>query len=195
MSMNYRERLQEWLTSDVTRAVGVLTNSTFLPVPDSPSGTRQALDFRERNLTAYAGRLLGDWFSVGARYRLSEAKLEGRFPDVPETAAGLSDLEDDRRAVLHQLSLAAGFNHPAGWFARWDSAWYHQHNAGDNPALAGDDFWQHNLAVGYRFPRRRAELRVGVLNLADADYRLNPLNLHADLPRGRTFVASARLNF
>jgi len=33
------------------------------------------------------------------------------------------------------------------------------------------------------------------LNLFDGDYRLNPLNLHAELPRARTFVASLRLSF
>jgi hypothetical protein len=41
----------------------------------------------------------------------------------------------------------------------------------------GDDFWQHNVWSGYRFPRRRAELRLGVLNLADQDYRLNSAKL------------------
>src|SRR5260221_8139284 len=39
-------------------------------------------------------------------------------------------------------------------------------------AEPGDDFWHFNAFVGYRFPRRRAELRVGVLNLTDRDYRL-----------------------
>ena len=185
----------EWLTSDGQREVGVLTNSTFLPIPDSPGRTRQTLDFRERNLSAYAAQLLGDHFSVGARYRLSEATLHTRFPDVPDAAAGLGQVENDERATLHQLSLTANFHHRCGAFAQWESAWRHQNNSGYTPALAGDDFWQHNLMVGYRFPRRQAEIRLGVLNLFDTDYRLNPLNPHAELPRGRTFTASLRLNF
>jgi hypothetical protein len=49
--------------------------------------------------------------------------------------------------------------------------------------------------VGYRFPRRYAEVRLGILNLTDSDYRLNPLSLHSALPRERTFIASLRLNF
>ncbi len=187
----------EWLTSDGSRTVGALTNSlpAFLRIPDSSSSTRQSLDFRERDLSAYAGRLLGDWFSVSARYRLSEAKLTGRFPDIPAGTPNLDLLEQNDKAVLHQVALAANFNHPSGVFAQWESDWYHQSNSGYTPALAGDDFWQHNVAIGYRFPRRHAELRVGVLNLLDTDYRLNPLNLHAELPRGRTIVASLRLNF
>ena len=35
----------------------------------------------------------------------------------------------------------------------------------------------------------------GVLNLADQDYRLTPLNAYRSLPRERTFVVSLRLNF
>jgi hypothetical protein len=181
----------EWLTSAGSRTVGVVTNSTFLPFADSPGSTRETLDFRERGLSAYAGQLLGEDFSVGARYRVSQAKLGQRFPDIPDTATGLNLLEADQRATLHQLSLTANFHHRSGVFAQWESAWYRQSNA----ALPGDDFWQHNLAAGYRFPRRHAEIRLGLLNLFDTDYRLNPLNLHADLPRGRTFVASLRLNF
>ena len=58
-----------------------------------------------------------------------------------------------------------------------------------------DDFWQVNAFVGYRFPRRRAEIRLGLLNIADQDYRLNPLNLTAELPRERTLLASFRFSF
>ena len=185
----------EWLTSDGTRAIGVLENSTGIPLIDSVSTTRQKLNFREGNLSLYAAQLLGDYFSASARYRLSEAKLNSEFPDIPASAAGLSQLVQDNRAVLHQVSFALNFNHPCGLFAQWESSWYHQNNFGYAPALAAEDLWQHNLTVGWRFARRHAEIRAGILNLTDEDYRLNPLNLHAELPRGRTFVASLRLNF
>jgi hypothetical protein len=36
---------------------------------------------------------------------------------------------------------------------------------------------------------------VGVLNLTDEDYRLNPLNLTGSLPRERTFYSSLQFNF
>ena len=185
----------EWLTSHGSRTVGVLTNATFLPIPDSPGSARQSLSFRERNLNAYAAQLLGNFFSAGARYRLSEATLSGQFPEIPAATPGLDQLNQYNRAVLHQVSLTANFSHPTGVFAQWESAWYRQSNRGYTPALAGADLWQHNFEVGYRFPRRAAELRLGVLNLFDRDYRLNPLNLHADLPRQRMLVTSLRLNF
>ena len=37
------------------------------------------------------------------------------------------------------------------------------------------------------------ELMLGLLNLTDQDYRLNPLTVYAELPRERTFMV--RLNF
>lgn len=184
-----------WLTSGGSRTVGVLRNSIFLPIPDSAGTTRQVLDFRERNVSAYAAQLLGDYFSASARYRLSEAKLTGTFPDLPDSAAGLDRLEQNNRAVLHQAMFTLNFNHPGGVFGQWESVWRHQDNFGYTPALPDADFWQHNLMLGCRFAHRHAEVRLGVLNLFDTDYRLNPLNLQAELPRTRTFVASLRLNF
>ena len=185
----------EWLQSEGDRTAGALTNSTFLPIPDTASSTRQNLKFRERNLSAYAAQLLGDYFSVSARYRLSQARLRSLFPEIPAGAPGLDLLEQHNRSTLHQVSLAANFHHPNGLFAQWESTWYQQSNFGYNDVRPGDDFWQHNLFVGYRFPRRYAELRFGLLNVFDTDYRLNPLNLYAALPRERTFTASLRLNF
>ncbi len=185
----------EWLASGGSRSVGILTNSLFLPVADSPSTTRQDLDFREGNLSAYAAQLLGDHFSIGARYRVSEARLESRFPEIPPATRGLDELQQDNTALMHHLSLALNFTHASGVFASWESSWRHQDSFGYSPGLATEDFWQHDFIAGFRFPRRRAELRVGVLNIGNADYRLNPLNLHPDLPRARTFVSSLRLNF
>lgn len=185
----------ELLLSDGDRTVGVLTNSLFVPTPDSPGTTRQALDFRERNLSVYAAQLMGESFSVSAAYRVSEANLTTRFPEIPIGTTGLSQLEQDNRSVLNQVSFAANFHHPCGVFAQWEAAWFLQNNHGYSPELQDADFWQHNFLVGYRFPRRRAELRIGLRNVFNADYRLNPLNLHAELPRARMFTTSLRLNF
>jgi tetratricopeptide (TPR) repeat protein len=184
-----------WLTSDGNRTVGVLTNSTFLPAPDSPGTTAEKLDFREQYVSAYAAQLMGDYFSTSARYRWNDARLTEKFPQIPNSASGLSQLEQNNTAVLNQVSLQLNFNHPCGVFAQWDSSWYQQDNSGYTPSLAGADFWQHNVMIGYRFAHRHAEIRAAILNLTDTDYRLNPLNLYGDLPRGRTFAFSLRLNF
>ena len=185
----------ELLQSDGTRNVGAFTNSiAFIPVPNEPATTRQTLDFQERNLTVYVNQLLGRDWSVGARYRLSEAKLATRLPELAGVS-GVSALEQNERALLHHGQLFLIYNHPRGFFAGWSSDWFHQGNHGYPSSLAGADFWQHNLFAGYVFPHRHAELRLGILNLTDQDYRLNPLNLQSELARRRTFTASLRLNF
>ena len=64
--------------------------------------------------------------------------------------------------------------------------------------LLGSDYFpavHFNLEGGYRFPQRRAEIRIGLLNLTDQDYRLNPLNLMAAIPRSRTLAVSLKFRF
>ena len=185
----------ELLESDGSRDVGAFSNSiAFIPFPDRPTATRQTLDYRERNLSAYVNQLVGREWSVGARYRLSEAKLNTALPDLAGIPGAAAQEQNDR-AVLHHGQLFLIYNHPCGFFAEWSSDWYHQDNHGDSAGLPGADFWQHNVFAGYVFPHRRAELRVGVLNLTGQDYRLNPLNLQPELPWSRTFIAEMRLNF
>jgi hypothetical protein len=187
----------ELLQSDGVRTVGAFTNSLPFVVADHFSGTRQKLDFEEKSLLVTANQLIGkEWF-VGARYRISEANLKSNYPDVPDTA--LWQAQDPKKAdvsgVLQQLTLSAGYNHRCGFFAQFQSHWTAQDNDGYSPALKGDEFWQHDFIAGYRFAKRRGEVHFGVLNLTDQDYRLNPLNLYAELPRERTFVVAGKFNF
>jgi Flp pilus assembly protein TadD len=185
----------EWLTSSGSREVGAFSNSVpFVPFYDSPTTTRQSLDFRERNLSAYVYQLVGEHWSVGGQYRLSEAKLETRLPQLA-SVPGASFLNQNERAVLQHGRVFVLFNHPSGFFAEWSSDWFHQDNHGYGPELAGDDFWQHNIYAGYVFAHRRAEVRAGLLNLTDENYHLNPLNLQTELPRGRMITTSLRINF
>jgi hypothetical protein len=38
-------------------------------------------------------------------------------------------------------------------------------------------------------------MTLGLLNITDQNYNLNPLNLYNELPRSRTLALSLRLNF
>ena len=189
----------EILTSEVDRTVGV-ANVTASPVPAPPlsaGSTSQDLDFQERTLLATFNQLLGDEWSVGARYRLSQAQLEDSFTEVSSSAltAGGFQPHRDLEATLHQLHLFGVFNHPSGFFSSAGAVWTSQSNKGYSPDRPGDDFWQFNIEAGWRFARRRVELRLALLNLTDQDYNLNPLNLTAELPRERTLAAGLRFNF
>jgi hypothetical protein len=93
------------------------------------------------------------------------------------------------------VNLHANWNHPCGLFSVLEGNWYHQSNAGFSPAEPGDDFWQFNAYAGYRFWHRRAEATLGLLNITDQDYRLEPLNLHNEMAHSRTLLARLRIYF
>src|SRR5207245_549250 len=122
--------------------------------------------------------------------------LNDNFPGV---ANGLIfvDFQPRQRleGVLHQLNVFAIYNHPCGFFGEGEAVWYAQDNRGYTPGLPGDDFWQFNAFLGYRFPRRRVEVTAALLNITDQDYRVNPLNIYHEPPRERTVAVQLRVNF
>lgn len=182
----------EFLNSDGRRTVGLLTNSDVnIPVPDSVSSVRQSLDYQERSLVVSGSQLLGNNFSVGARYKLTEANLDTELAGLN----GVNGASQDVSATLHQVQLFANFYHACGGFAQVNTVWSQQSNRDYAQDIPGDDFWQFNAYVGYRFLDRRAEARLGLLNIGDQDYRLNPLTLYNELPRERTLVASFKFYF
>jgi hypothetical protein len=179
---------------DITEELVPIGGGAFTPVVTfTPTSTREHLKYYERNLTLTINQLIADEWSVGARYRISDANLKRDFTEIPKSIAPLA--QRDESATLHQVDLFTLFNHSSGVFAQFDALWSQQSNRGYAVAIPGDDFWQFNIFAGYRTPRRFAELRVGILNLTDQNYRLNPLNLTRDLPRDRTFSTSLRISF
>jgi hypothetical protein len=132
-----------------------------------------------------------------SKHALSEAVLKDSFVGVPASVPNLFTFQPQQRlrGLLHHLDLTAIFNHPCGFFSEYEAAWYTQSNSGYNPVEPGDNFWQLNAYFGYRFSGRHAELALGILNLTDQDYRLNPLNLYNELPRTRTLSVRFAWNF
>jgi tetratricopeptide (TPR) repeat protein len=151
----------------------------------------------ERSLDGFgdAARASQDPFNVGTLARQSRQNAE---------------------AHLHELRAHLVYNHPCGFFARAEANWYRQDQdarettvalegpepgfyrarfAGRDVSRASEDFWQFHVFAGYRFARDRCELSVGVLNLTDEDYRLDPLNPYEEFVRERTFMVRCRLNF
>jgi len=185
----------EWLESKVTRQNGVYL-VTF-PAPAVIGSTPEKLDFRELTFSTTINQLLGEEFALGAAYRVSLADLQDRFTQVPLTAPATGGFlpRQHQEALLHQVHLTFSWTKADGWFALFDAVFSSQDNREDLSQLDGDDFWQFNVAAGYRFPRRRAEVSVGLLNLTDQDYRLHPLNLIPELPRERTLALRLRLAF
>jgi len=188
----------EILNSKVRRSFGVF-EVNFAGYAD-PGGTREHINYRERALLLTFNQLLGDEWSVGARYRLSNSDLRDDFPEVipglpPDNLIPPFRPTQHLSATLHQLDLHTIYNHRSGFFVQLQALWNRQSNKGYFADMPGDDFWQFGAIAGYRFPRRKAELTLGVLNFTDQDYRLNPLTLYDELPRGRTFMSQLRFSF
>jgi outer membrane receptor protein involved in Fe transport len=80
-------------------------------------------------------------------------------------------------------------------FGRLSGLWSAQENASAPSAWPDENTWTLDAFIGYRFPRRHAQLTLGVLNLLNQDYRLHPLNAHRERPRERTLVGRADFAF
>jgi len=186
------------LQSDVDRSVGAF-NAFLAPFggrinpPIVASSTQQQLRYEEQGLLATVNQLVGDEWSFGARYQFTHSRLRTIFTEIPRAAVpGADHLE---KATLHQGQLFALYNHRSGFFARLEGYWARQSNVGYSPDIPGDDIFQLNAYVGYRFRRNFGDVTLGFLNATDQDYKLNPLNYYNELPRERTLVVRARFNF
>ncbi|HAB18921.1 MAG TPA: hypothetical protein DCE44_21085 [Verrucomicrobiales bacterium] len=191
--------LGQILWSDSERTDGTYDISPEWPEPTS---ILRELNFRERRAGAYVQQLLGNWWSIGARYMVTEG-------DFDSTVADVAQLHTESSAVLNQVGLLALFNYRGGFFAQAEALWNDQRGSESwlefdefqDPPLVplsqplGDTFWQVNLTVGYRFARRQGEVSVGVLNVNGADYHLSPVTSYVDLPHERTVVVRVRFQF
>jgi len=197
-SADHRFGANTYLTisgSAATSGVGLPTSAfqgdLFDPSQVSRVPVSQDLDYREETAWISLHHLLQEDWVLGARYRIQHAAINGRWHALPA--------DDERNvseeAVLHSISLSVRYQHRRGFFAIAEGEGLFQRDYEDHiPKIGGvredreDSAWQFHLHGGYRFPQRRVEIRVGVLNLFDESPRLDPLNMHADRPQERTFV-------
>jgi Flp pilus assembly protein TadD len=184
----------EILNSDADQTTGAFDYSFLLDPPLTLSGLHEHLDYTEKSLLVTANQLVGRNWSLGARYRVSQAVLNENFPDVPG-GIFVSDFQPSQRldATLNQVDLLVVYNHPCGFFAQGEAHWYDQSN--NTPGEPGDDFWQLNAFAGYRFLHRKGQITLGLLNITGQNYQLNPLNLYNELPRSRTLALRLQFNF
>ncbi|HEY1716824.1 MAG TPA: FecR domain-containing protein [Verrucomicrobiae bacterium] len=186
----------EILKSHANRTFGVIEYDPAT-IAVTPSGTPETLDYKEQTLAVTISQLVGRDVSLGAQYQFTKSYLNDEFPDIPQITPppGAINPNQHDHAILHQVDLFAIYNHPDGFFARADAVWFRQSNEGYSPAEPGDDFWQFNAYAGYRFHHRHAEIQLGLLNITDQDYNLNPLNLYNELPHGRTLSVTFKFYF
>ncbi|HXG49364.1 MAG TPA: hypothetical protein VNO52_17195, partial [Methylomirabilota bacterium] len=165
-----------------------------------PAQTTQLLDYQEQSAMLAVNQLIGGEWSLGARYRFSRAELDIRYADVASSVGGS---RQSTRSDLHEFGFNLLYSHPSGFFARAEAGWFMQSNwetDHDTPGsgqveLPDDEFPLINLLLGYRFPRQRGDVTLGLLNASGEDYHLNPLNAHPEFPHERVWMARLRLSF
>ena len=175
------------LTSRGNQLIGVWTNT----IPITPAGAMELPEtqyFQEKDAFISVNQLIGKELSVGARYELTAVDLTSHVT-VP---AGLVGTEHED-STLNEISLFGNFAVPCGFFSQLQANYWHQFNT--LPGEGGDGFWQVNLYAGYRFPHRHVELSVGVVNIGNQDYHIDPITYFLEQAHTRTFVASMKFNF
>jgi outer membrane receptor protein involved in Fe transport len=164
-----------------------------------PFATRagERLKFHEESLELSLRHLIGNMASVGIRYNGAHAHLRQRLTDIdPRFFDG--DAKSEHEGILHTLSLDAMVYHPSGIFAGARAVWRAQTYLSDTTfggSLPDESFGQLDIYAGYRAPRRRVEILVGILNVTDENYKLHPINFYMDPPRERTAVLATRFNY
>lgn len=180
-----------WLRSRGERDVGAYRRDLVGTVgPNTQLEERLRFDELSGRLSIH--QLIGERWTVGVRYEVTGAQFRRTHPTVSDTI-NFADVRTTR-AVLHVAGVDALYRHPSGIFAAASADWWAQRFSASS-GLLEDDFPFTRISLGYRFPRRRAELTVGVLNVTDQDYRLHPLNLYPELARERTIFTRLDLSF
>jgi tetratricopeptide (TPR) repeat protein len=186
----------EFLKADASRRQGVFVFPQPISTPPTPifsSSMPEDLTYHEHSVLATLNQLFPGGWSSGVQYKITHSDLNDDYPSI--RGVGNPSPDQFTHAQLQQATWFALLNHPSGFFFRTEIQWYHQDNAGYTPSEPPSDFYQANIYAGWRLRRQHGELRLGLLNLNGADYRLNPLNPYLELPRSRVFDARFFLNF
>lgn len=192
------------IEQDVDRTVGAFSGYSLSVFPNTPAyfpdDTTQQLAYRECAFSAQVNQLIGDEFSIGLAYQLTQSDLRSTYPELPVNSVIAPEQTD--QATLQQISFSGNWNSPSGFFATLEANYFRQSLDSESnglvppvAALAGDSFWQFNALVGYRFWQNDAAITFGVLNIGDTDYQLSPLTSYGNIARGRTAIISCRVNF
>jgi len=181
------------LTSRGNQLIGAWTGTPALALND----LNQSQYFQEKDAFVSVSQLLCKEVSVGVRDTLTAVDVSANdFSPVTMTTYP----QNHENSTLNEFSLFGNYYVPCGFFSQFQANWWDQHNAYNNFAAGGlsepgNDFWQCNLYAGYRFPRRHIEMAVGLVNMFNQGYNIDPVTYFLEQARTRTLVASLKFNF
>lgn len=163
-----------------------------LPISQFP----QTQYFQEKDVFASASQLIGNDLSVGVRDSLTAVDLSVHdfSPTTGET------FPQHENSTLNEVTLFGNYYLPCGFFSSFQANYWIQDNADNDfsvtgPEPSGEHFWQLNLYGGYRFPRRHVELLVGVVNMLNQDYNIDPVTYFLEQAHTRQYTASLKFTF
>jgi Tfp pilus assembly protein PilF len=175
-------------------------DNTGGPLTTTVSQFSQSQYFQEKDVFASVSQVIGKDLAVGARYSLTAVDLT-----VDDYSAALATtFPQHENSTLNELSLFGNFYVPCGFFSQLQGNWWIQHNADNQFSSAsspgaisepGADFWQWNFYAGYRFPRRHIEVALGLINMFNTGYNVDPVTYFLEQARTRTLMASLKFNF
>ena len=135
----------EVLKGNVSRTIGIIDIVPPLPPalrsPGQAGSTREDLDYEEHNLTITIDQLVAAEWSVGARYKFSDADLRQKFLEWNTVNASPEEplrLRYHHQSILNRFTLFTVYNHPSGLFGRIESLWSWQRNSGYSPSRPGE---------------------------------------------------------
>ncbi|MGP8199694.1 MAG: FecR domain-containing protein [Limisphaerales bacterium] len=180
------------LTSEGNQQIGgeIVTPAVTL----APLGQSQY--FQEEDAFVSVNQLIGREVSVGARYALTAVDVS--VNDSPIT--GTTFVQNHENSTLNEFSMFGNYYLPCGFFSTFQANWWVQHNAyngfsASGASEPGADFWQCNIYGGYRFPRRHIEMAIGLVNMFNQGYNVDPVTYFLEQARTRTLMASLKFNF
>lgn len=192
----YVDAEAQMLTSQGNQLIGAYSEPN--PSTLTLSDLSQEQYFNEKDAFASINQLICKEASIGARFSLTSVDLTAN--DF-SPAAGVNYPQHEN-STLDELSLYLNYYVPCGFFARVEGNWFAQHNAniyynsaGAALAEPGANFWQCNIYGGYRFLKRHGEVMVGVMNVFNQDYNVDPVTYFLEQAHNREFVASLKFNF
>jgi outer membrane receptor protein involved in Fe transport len=188
----YLDLEAEFLTSSGNQLIGAY-NGGLGGVAISEFSQSQY--FNEQDVFASLSQLISKEVSVGARYSITAVDVT--VDDYSPATAQLFPQHEN--STLNELSMFANYYVPCGFFSQFQANWWAQHNANNQFSVTGPEpganFWQCNLYAGYRFPRRHIELAMGLVNMFNQGYNVDPVAYFLEQARTRTLMASLKFNF
>jgi outer membrane receptor protein involved in Fe transport len=184
------------LTSTGNQLIGSWVQNSLAETSLPISDLNQTQYFQEKDVFASVSQLIGKDVSVGARYALTAADVSVN----DYSATSLNIVQGHENSTLNEFTLFGNYYLPCGFFSQAQGNWWIQHNADNNFTATGapepgNDFWQFNLYAGYRFPRRHIEVAIGLVNMFNQGYNIDPVTYFLEQARTRTLVASLKFSF